>query len=64
MTMIELIKVYSKYTNVHYSLEHTKKSKMKDFGLTDAQQIIFKRLCDSYHDTDEWFVIADALKNK
>ena len=64
MTMIELIKVYSKYTNVHYSLEHTKKSKMKDFGFTDAQQIIFKRLCDSYHDTDEWFVIADALKNK
>ena len=64
MTMIELIKVYSKYTNVHYSLEHNKKSKMKDFGLTDAQQIIFKRLCDSYHDTDEWFVIADALKNK
>lgn len=64
MTMIDLIKVYSKYTNVHYRLEHTKKSKMKDFGLTDAQQIIFKRLCDSYHDTDEWLVIADALKNK
>ena len=64
MTMIELIKVYSKYTNVHYSLEHTKKSKMKDFGLSDAQAIVFKRLCESYHDQDDYLTLADALKNK
>lgn len=64
MTMIDLIKVYSKYTNVHYKLEITKKSKMKDFGLTEAQQIIFKRLCDSYHDHDDYLTIAAALKNK
>lgn len=64
MTMIDLIKVYSKYTNIHYRLEHTKNSKMKDFGLTDAQDIIFKRLCDSYNDHDEMLTVAAALKNK
>lgn len=64
MTMIDLIKVYSKYTNVHYRFEHTKKAKMKDFGLTDAQDIIFKRLCDSYNDHDDMLTVAASLKNK
>lgn len=64
MTMIDLIKIYSKYTNVHYRFEHTKKAKMKDFGLTDAQSIVFKHLCDNYHDHDDYLTIANALKNK
>ena len=64
MTMIDLIKVYSKYTNVHYRFEHSKKAKMKDFGLTEAQVIVFKRLCDSYHDHDDNLTLAAALKNK
>jgi hypothetical protein len=37
---------------------------MKDFGLTDAQTIIFKRLCDSYHDHDDMLTVAASLKNK
>lgn len=64
MTMIDLIKVYSKYTNVHYRFEHSKKAEMKDFGLSDAQSIVFKHLCDSYNDHDDYLTIANALKNK
>ena len=64
MTLNDLIKAYSKYTNIQYSFEHSKKAKMKDFGLSDAQAIVFKRLCESYHDQDDYLTLADALKNK
>lgn len=64
MTMIDLIKAYSKYTDIQYRFEHSKKAKIKDFGLSDAQAIVFKRLCENHHDQDDYLTLADALKNK